>query len=405
MEKPAIILEIEKHIGKELSLNRYGLDEYENLIALDLSNLELTDISFFKAIFVSFSKNISTLERLYLDNNKISNIDALLDLETIILLHHNPVEQTFIFDDIEYIESIEIPNFWGSEQNKIDLEWKLDKNVNILIGNNGSGKSTLLKKYILNSFLGKLTPPFSFYILRGNVILNDKKLVVDAFGGAFKKNKATLRISLHKNSIPNIQLISTFEQKLKSTEAVQKLSESKVETDLDWELWACQAEFRRYSLRLSKKVENLFRQKNIDWETEREKIYANKWFFEQKINELFAQTHKKLLITDEGDLFFEKDELRLSPYELSSGEKQILVLMLRFLAHDQKPHIVLLDEPEVSLHLDWQVQLIDILQSLNPNAQLIIATHSPAIIKRGWKDKVVFMELNSENDKGILFNA
>jgi hypothetical protein len=46
--------------------------------------------------------------------------------------------------------------------------------------------------------------------------------------------------------------------------------------------------------------------------------------------------------------------------------------------------VLLLDEPEISLHLSWQRKLIDTLREINPNCQLIIVTHSPSIYGDGW---------------------
>jgi predicted ATP-dependent endonuclease of OLD family len=53
------------------------------------------------------------------------------------------------------------------------------------------------------------------------------------------------------------------------------------------------------------------------------------------------------------------------------------------------PAILFMDEPEVSLHFDWQKKLIGYIRELNPAAQIILATHSPAIVMEGWRDKVV----------------
>ena len=41
--------------------------------------------------------------------------------------------------------------------------------------------------------------------------------------------------------------------------------------------------------------------------------------------------------------------------------------------------LITLDEPELSLHIGWQQKLLDAMYRLNPNAQLIVATHSPEI--------------------------
>jgi predicted ATPase len=79
----------------------------------------------------------------------------------------------------------------------------------------------------------------------------------------------------------------------------------------------------------------------------------------------------------------------ISPGELSSGEKQMLMLLISTLLSLKKDCIMFWDEPEISLHVDWQKVLIATMQKINPNMQLIIATHSPFIIYDGWENRVV----------------
>ena len=78
----------------------------------------------------------------------------------------------------------------------------------------------------------------------------------------------------------------------------------------------------------------------------------------------------------------------LSPYQLSSGEKQMLVILLTVLVEDEQPYVLFMDEPEVSLHIEWQQRMIGLIRELNPNAQIILTTHSPAVIMDGWMDAV-----------------
>jgi energy-coupling factor transporter ATP-binding protein EcfA2 len=63
---------------------------------------------------------------------------------------------------------------------------------------------------------------------------------------------------------------------------------------------------------------------------------------------------------------------------LSSGEKQLLQLLLECLAARSNP--VLIDEPELSLHVDWQNRLIGNMRIVNNQSQLIMATHSPEVM-------------------------
>ena len=66
----------------------------------------------------------------------------------------------------------------------------------------------------------------------------------------------------------------------------------------------------------------------------------------------------------------------------------MLVILLTVLVEDQQPYVLFMDEPEVSLHVDWQERLIDIILQMNPNVQIILTTHSPAVIMNGWMDRV-----------------
>lgn len=77
--------------------------------------------------------------------------------------------------------------------------------------------------------------------------------------------------------------------------------------------------------------------------------------------------------------------LRLS--QLSSGEKQALYILIHALRAGLNSLIV--DEPELSMHIDWQRQLIDAITALNPEAQIIMATHSPEIMAT-IPDKSIF---------------
>jgi predicted ATPase len=83
---------------------------------------------------------------------------------------------------------------------------------------------------------------------------------------------------------------------------------------------------------------------------------------------------------------------------LSTGEKQLLIILLTVLCQDKKPSILLLDEPEMSLHLRWQYELIEIIRTLNPNCQIIAAVHSPSLFNDGWRNKVFW----TNGEKGIL---
>jgi len=71
---------------------------------------------------------------------------------------------------------------------------------------------------------------------------------------------------------------------------------------------------------------------------------------------------------------------------LSSGEKHVLRILIETLLSGENS--ILIDEPEISMHVDWQRELIKTMRQLNPEAQLILATHSPEIMADVSDDRI-----------------
>ncbi|WP_367256199.1 AAA family ATPase [Pseudomonas sp. stari2] len=77
--------------------------------------------------------------------------------------------------------------------------------------------------------------------------------------------------------------------------------------------------------------------------------------------------------------------------KLSSGEKQLIILFVEALLQRQQPYVFLADEPEISLHIAWQRNIIPAIRLLNPNAQIIVATHSPEVAGK-FRSNTIDME-------------
>ena len=107
-------------------------------------------------------------------------------------------------------------------------------------------------------------------------------------------------------------------------------------------------------------------------------------------------------------IVFEQFEKQIYIEELSSGEKQI-VFRGGILLRNQKSNKdipVLIDEPEISLHPNWQLRIMDFYKELFKNdmgvqtSQIIVATHSPFIIhNKKVQDKVIILK---KDDEGII---
>ncbi|ENP8455621.1 TPA: AAA family ATPase [Photobacterium damselae] len=74
---------------------------------------------------------------------------------------------------------------------------------------------------------------------------------------------------------------------------------------------------------------------------------------------------------------------------LSRGEKTIMYLLFSTYYYKDRVKVFLLDEPEISLHVRWQKRLITDLRTIAPNSQFIIATHSPSLVKNGWRSRCI----------------
>jgi predicted ATP-binding protein involved in virulence len=119
-------------------------------------------------------------------------------------------------------------------------------------------------------------------------------------------------------------------------------------------------------------------------------IFAQRDQFITIVNQLLQR--KKVEISDSNELvFISRSGKALAAQMLSSGEKQLLILLSEVLLQRQRPSIFIADEPELSLHVSWQEKLVPSLRALNVQAQILAATHSPDIVG-ALADKTFDME-------------
>ena len=111
------------------------------------------------------------------------------------------------------------------------------------------------------------------------------------------------------------------------------------------------------------------------------------------VNNKFAYSFKEMNFNKEKGFVFKTlyhpsslNKDTLSPTDLSSGEQHELVLLYELLFKVQPNSLVLIDEPELSLHVGWQAQFLKDLQEITKLADLdvLMATHSPDIIQDRW---------------------
>ncbi|MBR1682687.1 MAG: ATP-binding protein [Bacteroidaceae bacterium] len=264
-----------------------------------------------------------------------------------------------------YIKRIEIDSLWKGVRH---IVWDLQPGVNVLSGINGVGKSTILRKTIRQLTRGK-----------------------DELERDYNKLGVHLTFSPEEADSVRFDVIRGVDRPLVSADILARVTEARLTTELDWQLYQLQRRFLDYQVNQSNRIVALFTAADPEAQAKAAEIAAEKGHFQDLVDELFKATGKRI-DRSSNEIFFLHLGERITPYLLSSGEKQMLIILLTVLVEDRQPYVLLMDEPEISLHIEWQQRLLELITDLNPNAQVILTTHSPAVIMSGWGDCVTDVE-------------
>jgi hypothetical protein len=119
-----------------------------------------------------------------------------------------------------------------------------------------------------------------------------------------------------------------------------------------------------------------------DWrrlQASKNKIYAQRDTFVEILNRLFSRKIARITDRNEIEIVTQSGKI-FPPSILSSGEKQMFIMLGEVLLYEEYPFVFIADEPELSLHVGWQSELVRSIERLNDNVQIIFATHSPDIV-------------------------
>jgi len=264
-----------------------------------------------------------------------------------------------------YIKRIEIDALWSGKKH---IVWELQPQVNILSGINGVGKSTILNKVVKGLAAGGEFPSHMLKGVRLDVEPEDAKWI---------------RYDMIRSVDSNLQQTFSDSEGI-IRQALTALSGLGGGSLLDVQLYNLQRKYLDYQVNVGNRI---IAELQAGHTEAAQQISQKKKRFQDIVDELFAETGKRIVRTENEIRFTQIGEMLL-PYQLSSGEKQMLIILLTVLVEDDLPYVLFMDEPEVSLHIEWQKRLIDLITELNPNCQIILTTHSPAVIMNGWLDQV-----------------
>lgn len=261
-----------------------------------------------------------------------------------------------------YIKRIEIKSLWSGHKH---IVWELQPGVNVLSGGNGAGKSTILNRMVQH--------------------LHAAPTSGEIMGGAH----LGVCVEFDPSDATGIRydIIRSFDRQLVQGDRLRTLTDATVVTELDWQLYQLQRRYLDYQVNVGNRMIQMLTCGEPDAREKAMQAAELKNKFLDLVDELFEETGKTIDRQSNELRFLQYDEL-LTPYKLSSGEKQILIILLTVLTQDLQPYVLFMDEPEASLHFEWQKRLIDMMMMLNPNVQIILTTHSPAVVMNGWEDRV-----------------
>ena len=255
----------------------------------------------------------------------------------------------------DYIKRIEIDSLWSGKKH---IVWELNRQVNILSGSNGQGKSTILNKVVKGLVAGGEFPAHMLKGVKLDVEPEDAKWI-------------------------RYDVIRSLDSPVLDLDTMAHV-DTRISSALDFQLYHLQRKYLDYQVNIGNRIIAELQSGNTD---AAQQLSMQKKRFQDIVDDLFSETGKKIVRT-ENEIRFSQIGETLVPYQLSSGEKQMLAILLTVLVEDNQSYVLFMDEPEVSLHIEWQKRLIDLCLELNPNVQIILTTHSPAVVMNGWVDAV-----------------
>lgn len=324
-----------------------------------------------------------------------------------------------------FIESIKIKKLFDEK----DINWELEK-INVLVGKNGLGKSTILR--LIYSAMTRedhsvldLCEEVSVNMQDGRHYSsrNSAKINFETFNDMLKEIMNSNRISKGNKSLVAERTtnnkseeeyvsrvtVELFEKITAGTikgknntlnnfftdqniEKSQKKSQDRVKVEFISTINMSANSVN--DITTSSGDKTTFLDFEIDNEIKRlNRNKKNKKTLQDRLtnalNNLFEETEKKTAF-NEDEIEIRLRSGRVINYRnLSSGERQVVFIFLKIINAGVDNSLILMDEPEISLHLSWQEKLLTEITKVNDSSQIIIVTHSPAMVMNGWLDSFV----------------
>nr|MBR4281235.1 AAA family ATPase [Clostridia bacterium] len=303
-------------------------------------------------------------------------------------------------------------------------------NAIVLAGENGTGKTTILDT--LCTFLNRGSfSPFDHLQYRINgVDYTITRGDHPEFGFHIRKNEnegIEKKISSNKNN--NANTIDSDTEDIRHYGCSYSKARSGFKTEKVTNITNQQLDDTRYEddakddfTSIKRLLIDIDTQDNSQWMDETRKgsglsfeafrLISKKYRFEQAFNNFFEKMIFKRIDNtqaDEKKILFEKGGTEITIDSLSTGEKQIVFRGAHLLKNSKSitGEVVLIDEPELSLHPKWQMKILQYYRALFTNAgvqetQMIFATHSEYVLRAALENSTDVLVVVLKEDNGAI---
>ena len=306
------------------------------------------------------------------------------------------------------IKNLHIKEFKGLRDISINFE-KNDKPLDLVVlaGSNGSGKTRVLESilqyfqdHIQYNYRGNSNKIEIYFEEKEKICRNNVGDEMELYEGlkSFSyheidnpRNEKHIKIKKELNILPKIIYVPTeinFQKMdVASTTLVQEYKFINiVNTNLIKDIPSYIA---------TKMISAMLKNKNEKVGDVQKKVF-------NEINEIFENLSIDVKVEDISQdgrnitLFTNSAGDKFDINELSSGEKQLFLRTLAIKMLNPENSIILIDEPELSLHPKWQQRIVDVYRKIGKNNQIIIATHSPHILGSVKKENIMLLDKDDE---------
>ncbi|PID37848.1 MAG: hypothetical protein CR966_00190 [Pseudomonadales bacterium] len=280
------------------------------------------------------------------------------------------------------IKHIHIEKLFGTT----NIDWELNPSVNVLVGKNGSGKSTILRAIYTTLVSDQTLWNDDIDVINKCEITMDNVFTTYSYRLHFLDTSQLNNHKELKNFSQNIKPIpmwgfSGLNYEIISTEFISTINMSA--NSINNLTTSSGQHTNLLDIEINNEVLRLLAFDNK--ETLKESLLS-------ALNSLFSETNKIIEFANNKLVVKLTDGTQIDFSQLSSGERQVIFIFLKVVIASVDGALILMDEPEISLHLSWQEKLLNEIRRVNTTSQIIIVTHSPAMLMNGWIDSFVDIE-------------